>query len=412
MLLRIFLLAFILAVGSGYAPQTVNTLRVAPLDSPAAVNSAEPRMSVSAKGVLLSWLERNGATAALKFSERTSAGWSAPKTVASGDDWIVNWADVPSVVRLGDGTLVAQWLQKNKTSSAAYDIRLSRSTDDGKTWSAPATPHHDGTASEHGFASMFSMPAGGTGVVWLDGRATAGHAGHDMSAGPSAAAMALRFGVFDRTGKQAEETVVDARVCDCCPTAAAITSDGPIVAFRDRSSAEIRDIAVSRLVSGKWTEPSVVHHDNWNITGCPVNGPALAARDGLVAVAWFTGADKQNRAFVALSKDAGKTFGAPIRLDDSGTLGRVDLALLDDGSVVGAWIEYHSGAAAELRIRRIQSTGERSAAVTVSPIGSDRAAGFPRLARSGTELVLAWTENTPAVSGRGATSRVRTAIAK
>jgi BNR repeat protein len=386
---------------SGYALQTVPALRVTPLDSPAGANSAEPRMSVSSKGVLLSWIERNGVNASLKFSERSSAGWSAPKTVASGNDWFVNWADVPSVVRLGDGTLVAHWLRKNATSSAAYDIRLSRSMDDGKTWSAPATPHHDNAAAEHGFASMFPTPAGGVGVVWLDGRAAAGHAGHDMSAGPSAAATALRFSTFDRTGKQAEETVVDARVCDCCPTAAAITADGPIVAFRDRSSGEIRDISVSRLVGGKWTEPSVVHHDNWNITGCPVNGPALAARDGQVAIAWFTGAEKQNRAFVALSKDAGKTFGAPIRLDDKGTLGRVDLALLDDGSVVGAWIEYQTGAAAELRLRRIQPSGERSAAVTVAPIGSDRAAGFPRLAGHGTELVMAWTDKT----------QVRTAIA-
>ena len=400
MLLRIFLLVSVLAAGSGYALQTAPALRVTPLDSPAAANSAEPRMSVSSKGVLLSWLERNGATAALKFAERTSTGWSAPKTVASGADWVVNWADVPSVVRLGDGTLVAHWLQKNKTSSAAYDIRLSRSTDDGRTWSAPTPPHHDTAVAEHGFVSMFAMPAGGVGVIWLDGRAAAGHAGHDMGAGPSASAMELRFGVFDRTGKQSEETVVDARVCDCCPTAAAITADGPIVAFRDRSSGEIRDISVSRLVGGKWTEPSSVHHDNWNITGCPVNGPALAARDRLVAVAWFTGAEKQNRAFVAVSKDSGKTFGAPVRLDDNGTLGRVDLAMLDDGSVVGAWIEYQAGGAAELRIRRILSSGERSAAVTVSPIGSDRAAGFPRLARNGTELVMAWTDKT----------RVRTAI--
>ena len=68
------------------------------LASPAGPNSGEPQLSVSSKGVLLSWVEREGSTASLKFAERTSAGWSAVRTVASGDNWFVNWADVPSVM--------------------------------------------------------------------------------------------------------------------------------------------------------------------------------------------------------------------------------------------------------------------------------------------------------------------------
>ena len=38
------------------------------------------------------------------------------------------------------------------------------------TWSAPFSPHHDGTKTEHGFASLFDT-GGGLGLVWLDGRA-------------------------------------------------------------------------------------------------------------------------------------------------------------------------------------------------------------------------------------------------
>ena len=411
MILRSAAIVVSAIVVSGYAWQSTPAFKVTAIDSPAPANSAEPRMSVSSKGVLLSWIERNGPTATLKFSERTPTGWSAARTVASGTDWFVNWADVPSVVRLADGTLIAHWLQKSGSSTYAYDVRLSRSTDDGKTWSKSATPHSDGTQTEHGFASIFPLPNGAAGMIWLDGRATAGHGGHGTGTAPPAEAMALRYGAFDRTGKQTEETSVDARVCDCCPTSAAVTADGPIVAFRDRAQGEIRDIAVSRLVNGKWTEPSTVHKDGWNITGCPVNGPAIAARDRMVAVAWFTGAGGQNRTLVAFSKDSGKTFGAPVRLDDKFTLGRVDLALLDDGSAVASWIENPGGVPAELRIRRIQPTGDRGTAVTVSKIGSERASGMPKIAQFGSELVMAWTENTPAASGRGTTSQVRTATA-
>jgi hypothetical protein len=138
-----------------------------PIASPAAANSAQPQLSVSKRGVLLSWIERSGDLATLKFSERTATGWSAAKTIASGKDWFVNWADVPSALRLPSGAIVAHWLQKSAASTYAYDVRLSYSTDEGKTWSKSFTPHHDGTPTEHGFASLFPM-GDGLGLVWLD----------------------------------------------------------------------------------------------------------------------------------------------------------------------------------------------------------------------------------------------------
>ena len=101
---------------------------------------------------------------------------------------------------------------------------------------------------------------------------------------------------------------------------------------------EIRDIHVARLENGSWTASKAVAADNWNINACPVNGPMLSARGRDVAIAWFTAADRQHRSFVAFSRDAGRTFGAATRIDDNGTLGRVDIDLLDDGSAVASWI--------------------------------------------------------------------------
>lgn len=80
-------------------------LIVQQVPTPAAVGSAQPQLTVSHRGVLLSWIERSGDTATLKFAERTTTGWTEARTVASGADWFVNWADVPSVIRLADGTL-------------------------------------------------------------------------------------------------------------------------------------------------------------------------------------------------------------------------------------------------------------------------------------------------------------------
>lgn len=382
-----------------------------PLVSPAAPGSAQPQLTVSSRGVLLSWIERSGPTAALKFAERTPAGWTEARTVASGTDWFVNWADVPSVIRLADGTIYGHWLQKSGPGTYAYDVRLARSTDDGRTFSPSFTPHHDGTQTEHGFASLFQMPGArlrqgfggqaGLGLVWLDGRAMKigghdGHGGGDMS---------VRAATFDPAGRQVAESAVDLRVCECCPTAAAVTADGPIVAYRDRSPEEIRDIYISRLVAGQWSKPAPVHQDGWKIAACPVNGPALSANGRAVAIAWFTAKGDEGHAYVAFSHDSGASFGEPIRLDDASAIGRVDVELLPDGSALATWIEFADDHA-QLRARRIETSGKKSPSITVTAIGAGRASGYPRMARWGNEVVFAWTEtgNTPAV--RAAAARI------
>lgn len=378
------------------------SIKTETMPSPAPAGSAQPQLTVSDRGVLLSWVERAGTIATLKFAERRGSGWTEPRTVASGGDWFVNWADVPSVIRLADGTLYGHWLQKSGPGTYAYDVRLARSTDDGKTFSTSFTPHHDGTQTEHGFASMFQMPGAGLGLVWLDGRAMKGAGGHGQPDGGGD--MSVRGAIFDPTGKQISESPVDLRVCECCPTAIAVTSEGPIVAYRDRSPEEIRDIYVSRLVGGKWTTPAAVHKDEWKIAACPVNGPALSAEGRRVALAWFTAKDGDGHTFAAFSSDAGASFGGPIRLDDASAIGRVDVQLLPDGSAMATWIEFANGRG-ELRGRRVAPSGQKDPAFTVSGMAAGRASGYPRLARSGDELVFAWTET-------GDVPGVRTAIAR
>ena len=380
------------------------TKAVEPLASPAGPNSGQPQLSSSSRGLLLSWVERDAKKATLRFAERTASGWTAPRDVASGTDWFVNWADVPSVVRLASGELVAHWLQKSGPDTYAYDVRLAYSKDDGKTWSASFTPHSDGTKTEHGFASLFQMPGAGLGLAWLDGRAMKSGGSHNAH-GADAGAMSVRFGTFGRDWKQTSEMPVDLRVCECCPTTAAVTSEGPIVAYRNRTEDEVREIFISRLENGKWTEPKAVHADAWKIAACPVNGPMLSARGRDVAIAWFTAQGDQPRALVAFSKDAGRTFGPPIRLDDAGSLGRVDVELMSDGSAAASWIEY-AEQRAQFRVRRVDPSGAKSPAMTVSGLAGGRASGYPRIALYGDGLVFAWTES---ADGR---SRVQTAVAQ
>jgi hypothetical protein len=371
------------ACGRTVDPATWTTT-VQPLASPAQDSSMEPQLTSSSRGTILSWVELNVDTATLKFAERTADGWSPARTVASGSDWFLTYADTPAVVRLSDGTLVTNLQKTTDADVEAYDLQLLTSKDDGKTWSAPFMPHHDGTKTQHGFASMVEMPDGGLGIAWLDGR---------DAASPNAeegGEMAVRFATFDKAWKQTGDTVVNARVCECCPTTTVVTPDGVLTAFRDRTKDEVRDIHVSRLENGKWTDATAVHDDNWTIQACPVNGPALSARGRDVAVAWFTAQNDLGQTWAAFSNDSGRTWGAPVRLDDGNALGRVDVEMLEDGGAVATWIEF-ANKQSQVRLRRVDPSGGRSSSITVAAGGSV-GNGYPRLARQGTELLIAWSD--------------------
>lgn len=384
----VVLASFAVACGgaTGESPEDW-TATVQSIETPAAAGSLGPQLTASNGAPVLSWIERDGGRSTLRYAERTSGGWSAAQTVAAGDDWFVSWADVPAVMRLSDGTVVANWFVATREEIEAYDLLLSYSRDGGKTWADPFRPHRDGTETQHGFATLFEMPDRGLGLVWLDGRDM-----HENTTHPEGGVMMLRFTRFDPAWAQGDDVVINEQVCECCQTAAVVTPDGVLTAFRDRSDEEIRDIAVSRLESGAWTEPLRVHADNWEIYGCPVNGPALSAAGRDVAAAWFTMNEDVGYAYAAFSSDAGRTWGDPIRLNDQQSLGYVDIEMLDDGSAVASWAEYVDDRR-HIRMRRVTASGESSPIVEVAGSGEGRVTGYPRMARQGDELLFAWTEN-------------------
>jgi hypothetical protein len=234
--------------------------------------------------------------------------------------------------------------------------------------------------------------------VWLDGRLTV----KDREKGP----MTIRYGAYDAQWKQTSDRALDTKVCDCCTTSVAMTTDGPIVVYRDRTDNEVRDIYVTRNENGVWTPGKAVHSDGWRIEACPINGPAVSARGRDVVVAWFAAPNDQGRAYAAFSNDAGRTFGNPVRLDDAASLGKVDIEMLDDGSAVATWVEF-ANQRSSFRLRRVERSGTKSAPITIAGATGGRIGGVPRLARAGNELVFAWVE-TPESGGVGT---VKTAVA-
>ena len=356
------------------------------MTSPTGPGSGEPFLALGRDGLLyLSWLEPADSAHALKFATFDGSEWSAPRTIREGRDFFVNWADFPSIKVLEDGRLAAHWLQRTGTGTYAYGVRVAQSADGGSTWSEALVPHRDSSDTEHGFVTLWPEGAG-MGAVWLDGRKY-NEAGHS----PTNEMMVVSTTIAP-DGQLGAEVPLDERACDCCQTAVAITSNGPIVAYRDRTAEEIRDIYVVRRVNGRWTAPAPVHADGWKIAACPVNGPAVAAKDQRVALAWFTSANDSARVKVAFSSDAGATFGSPVRIDDGQPAGRVDVALLRDGSALVSWIERTGGDTAAVRVRHVTADGKPAPAITIATSSAARASGFPRMVLRGDDAIFAWTE--------------------
>jgi hypothetical protein len=393
-------LASVLALGCG--PNDGERFALASIDtlaSPAAAGSGEPNLAAGADGTIyLSWLEPFGDSAhALRFATLRDSVWSAPRTIAQGPNFFVNWADFPSLLPVSERGLAAHWLQRSGSARYAYEVRISQSTNGGQTWSEPAIPHRDGTATEHGFVSLFPF-RDSLGAIWLDGRNFA------QAAEGESPNMMLLMTTIAPAGTAGEERILDERVCDCCQTSLAIASSGPVVVYRDRLEGEIRDISIARWSDSGWNR-GTVHADEWKIDACPVNGPAVAASGERVAVAWFTNARDSARVYLATSTDAGATFAMPVRVDDGNPVGRVDVELDHDDAAIVSWMEFTSDQQAEVRVRRITASGTRATSTVVARTTGVRASGFPRMVATRDNLVFAWTE-------AGTPSRIRVARAR
>jgi hypothetical protein len=381
------------ATGDAAGAAGLASAAVVPLTAPVAEGSGEPHLSSSEDGLWLSWLEpvasegdgEGDRTWALRLAAVEHDALGPVRTVVQRSDFFVNWADFPSVVALEDGRLVAHWLQRGGEGTYDYGVRVAWSEDEGETWSEPWTPHDDGTPTEHGFVSLMPGAGEGVGLVWLDGRAYV-----EQDGVAETEEMSLRFRTASGPDGAGTETLVDGRVCDCCQTGAARTSDGWVVVYRDRSEDEIRDIFATRWVDGAWTVGRPVHRDGWHIAACPVNGPSVAASGDRVVVAWFTGAGEVPRVLAAFSDDQGTTFSEPIHIDGGAPVGRVDV-LLDGDHALVSWMET-VGDGAELRVRRVAVDRTADPPRTVAEMNGARAAGFPRMERDGPDLVFAWTD--------------------
>lgn len=358
-------------------PLLSQTFSAAPLANPAGAGSLQPNWSVAPDGsAVFSWIEPSpGGAFALRYAVHHGGSWSPTITIAAHRHFFHHPAEMPEVLAMPGGHWFAHWVESPGGDSDAEYIYVSSSAD-GAHWTAPLEAHHDRSPVQHGLASMIANPDGGGSIFWLEALK-----GED-------APVSLKRTIVDAAGKEVKEETIDSDVCGCCPTAVAKTAKGLLVAYRDHTKEDVRDIAVTRLENGHWSAGKVVHADNWIINACPTNAAAVAAKGDHVAVAWYTDAEDSHRELMAFSDDSGSSFGKPVTLSVGHAFGYTSMALDEDGGAIVSWLEQ-SPEGARVLVRRVSAAGVAGPVVEVAK-GGRMALGYPKLFHNGNDTFVAW----------------------
>lgn len=351
------------------------------LPSPAGAHAGQMDLVSTDDGLVMTWIEARGDHAGtLKLARFDGESWSDAQTVVDGENLFINWADFPRVMQNGS-LLVVTWLEMlGDESPYAYGVRYRLSTDGGQTWAEPDWLHEDRQPTEHGFVSMAPLGEDAIAAVWLDGRAM-----------PEGGAMQLRTRTIRGSGL-GTETLVDDSTCECCGTDLLALGQGFWTVYRNKTEDQIRDIHLAEIQGDKVTPRHTVHADDWNIHGCPVNGPAITQAGDHRAVAWFSAADGNGNVKVALADKTG-TFGPPLILSTDGQ-GRVDVAFQTEDTLVVSWIDA-TDEGGMVRLQALTPTGDnqlkpKHAAEDLVPTPAGRASGFPRMVAHDGAVVVAY----------------------
>ncbi len=348
----------------------------------------------------LSWTEHlQDGQVSLRFRSWADSAWAETHTVATGQDWFVNWADFPalSVFPGSDFNLLAHFLQKRTGGKTYdYDVKLALSVDQGSHFRI-LDGLHDTIPAEHGFVTLLPFSYDKILVAWLDGSqmssGTQDHRGHDDPMAHEGS-MTLRAALVSVNGEIGQNQVIDDRVCECCQTDATMTGRGPVIIYRNRNEQEERDIYSVRYVSGQWTAPQPVYEDHWKIPGCPVNGPAIASRGNQLAIAWYTEAGGQPMVKAIFSNNAGETYGEPVEIATGNTFGRVDIAWIDAGRVAVSYLEKTDNKnqdEALIKLAVLSPEGQRLSDHNLAETSTKRKSGFPVIESRDSTLYLAYT---------------------
>jgi len=373
------------------APAFAQTLKIEPTPNPSAAGSSQVNWSLAQDGSpILSWIEpQKDGSFAFRYSTYHGDGhggqWGLPRTIAAHRRFFHHPAEMPNMTALKDGTLIAEWIEQPNEESEAEFVYVSASAD-GVKWSTPAMASHDKSQAQHGLASIVAAGDHEASIFWLQALK-----GED---GP----VSLMRSIIGSNGTELKEEDLDSDVCSCCPTSVARTARGLLVAYRDHTKMNIRDISIIRYENEKWTAPKNIYADNWKIDACPINAASAGAQGDKVGISWYTASGDKPRVEFVSSSDGGATFGKTMIVSTGQAYGYTMAAVDDRGGAVVSWLE-RGDKGARLLVRYVSSAGVLGPVAQVAE-GTRKDLGYPRLERAGNDVWIAWNASSNVQTAR------------
>ena len=306
-------------------------------------------------------------------------------------------------------TVTVLWNARN----AATTIKVARSTDGGRTFTAAIELQSDRAIGDRGWPALAVDQRGVAHAVWLDHRAlaarrAAGAEGakpaphvHGTSATGDSSVLAQGSALYYAASASGsvQERQLATGVCYCCKTALASGRGSMLVAaWRHVYPGDLRDIAlaISRDGGRSFSAPSRVSEDGWAINGCPDDGPSLVVdATGTTHIVWptvLTGDDPVGALFYASTRD-GQRFTPRVRIPTLGSPKPMhpQIALAANGSLIVAWDELIDGRRVAALRRLTVKTGGSPLFGTIATVPARGSASHPVLATTSEGTFAAWT---------------------
>jgi len=338
----------------------------------------------------------------LFFARSADGGrtFSQPLRISGKDGELWGFATSRPRIAVGKSGVIHIFYHANRRDESAtrqaVDARYTRSTDGGKTFTAPRTLNSetlgmdDGELNEaHCFGGMGVAPNGDVHVFWVDTR----HMTAEKDNG------SIYTAVSRNEGKtfEPERLLFRNTACPCCQLHVAFLPKGEVIlSSRNVTADGARDssIAVSKDGGKTFSAFVATTPNKWVINACPLKPTMLGAdKDGRIYAAWFSGAEKPAGSFFAVSEDGGKSFSTPIALHaEAGAPDRPQIAVSGAGGVTVAWDALVG------QVRRVYLRNSTDHGKTFGPVveidAPAGAASYPAIAATNDgKTFVAWQQN-------------------
>jgi hypothetical protein len=271
-------------------------------------------------------------------------------------------------------------------------VYLVKSTDDGRTFSAPRRVNDGPTGPECRFPTVAVDSRGTVHVAWLDKR-------HETPERPGFSRVYVARSTdggrtfqrnVDATGKQ------ECSICHCCRMGVATHPEGGIVVLFRNDVNDLRDIFLVRSQDGgEWSAPEPIEETRWILPSCPMNGPSVALDEaGNLHAVWstggpihakpvFPGEESAMRVMYRRLNARSQNWEAPIYLG-SGSYPRIVLG--PDGTPLVTW------KGDQIMVARLPAEG-RGAPAALALSRASSTSSYPTLSiAAGGELLVAWQQ--------------------